>query len=266
MRNRFSLVGFKFPRALLYLSILALSSCAGRSYLLPATSGNDVAYLAKPMASDSIKSKNYISASYAELSLPNTPTTLGMGFVNFHRAHTFKSINLAYGAFGFFGNSANYAESQSSNLNDFSKKYFSGYGLRSSLNFFDTNGNSEFRLLGWENALSIENGSYLRYRNEVSKRNQSDVVASTLRTTYTTGFSSELIFHGKRKPDNHFAFRFFYGFTPRLQSSLTTIDGNEIRVRAFDFSFYFKSGNFFGIFSTGENKGSSNKLTLGYSF
>ena len=52
------------------LSALFLSSCSTPSYFVPAVAGNDIAYLPKPMESDSVKTKNYISASIAGLSLP----------------------------------------------------------------------------------------------------------------------------------------------------------------------------------------------------
>ncbi|MDQ1138797.1 hypothetical protein QE439_000178 [Pedobacter agri] len=55
-------------------SITIFSSCSVVSKLpvfyTPAATSNHMAYLPKPMMADSVKSKNYISASFANNSLP----------------------------------------------------------------------------------------------------------------------------------------------------------------------------------------------------
>ncbi|MES2652649.1 MAG: hypothetical protein V4663_12975 [Bacteroidota bacterium] len=246
---------------------LILSACNTPSYFLPAAVGNDIAYMAKPMHSDSVKAKNHISASYADLSLPYGTGELNMGFLNFHRSHTTKNLNIAYGAFGFAGKTYLDHTYNTKTTRDFKGKTFLGGGLRSSISFYDVSGSTEFRMLGWENALSFENGSYSDFRKAVKSANSVDTISSTLTTIYTTGISSEIIFHAKRNLSNQFGFRLFYGFSPGLRKSLM----NDLKVRehngaAFDFSFYFKTRNIFGVYSTGGNKGYANKLTLGYAF
>ena len=251
---------------LLVLFCLAIYSCNTPSYFLPASLGNDITYLPKPMHSDSIKVKNYVSASYADLELPYATGQLGMGFLNFHRSHTTKSLNIAYGAFGFAGNTYYDKTYNSETTSDFKDKSFWGGGLRSSISFYDISGSTEFRLLGWENALSFENGNYADFRKAVKGFN-TDTVSSTLTTLYTTGISSEIIFHARRNLKNQFGFRLFYGFTPGLRKSLANdLASFSNKGAAIDFSFYFKLRNVYGIYSAGGNKGYSTKLTLGYAF
>lgn len=251
---------------LLTMGCLGLAACNTPSYFLPAAVGNDIAYLAKPMNADSGKVKNYLSTSYANLSLPYGTGELDMGFLNFHRAHTTKTLNIAYGAFGYAGKTYYDKTYNSKTTPDFQGKTFSGGGLRSSISFYDISGNTEFRMLGWENTLSFENGSYADFRKRVKQAN-TDTVSSTLTTLYTTGISSEIIFHARRNIKNQFGFRLFYGFTPGLRNSLINEAANFAnKGAAVDFSFYFKLKNVFGVYSAGGNKGYTGKLTLGYSF
>lgn len=247
--------------------ILFLTACNTPSYFLPAAVGNDITYLPKPMHSDSVKVKNYVSASYADLQLPYGTGELNMGFLNFSRAHTTKNLNIAYGAFGFAGKTY-YDDTYNHKTSvDFKGKTFLGGGLRSSISFYDISGSTEFRMLGWENALSFENGSYADFRKAVKAVKNADTIASTLTTIYTTGISSEIIFHARRNLNNQFGFRLFYGFSPglrnSLQNDLSTFDGKGA---AIDFSVYFKTRSIFLIYNGGGNKGFSGKFTLGYAF
>ncbi len=252
-----------------YIAFISLSivSCNTPSYFLPAVVGNDVAYLPKPMHSDSIKVKNYLSASYAGLSLPYGTGELNMGFLNFHRSHTTKNLNIAYGAFGFAGKTFYDEMYNTKTSGDFKGKTFLGGGLRSSISFYDIAGRTEFRMLGWENVLSFENGSYADFRKSVKAVKSADTIASTLTTIYTTGISSEIIFHSKRNPNNQFGFRLFYGFSPglrnSLQNDLSTLVGKGA---AIDLSYYFKTRSIYAILNVGGNKGYSSKFTLGYAF
>ncbi|MES2419399.1 MAG: hypothetical protein V4541_14530 [Bacteroidota bacterium] len=254
---------------LLYLSgiVALLSSCNVPSYFLPAAPGNDIAYLPKPMSSDTIRVKNYISASYANLELPYATGELNMGFLNFSRAHTTKNLNIAYGAFGFAGKTfhdSGYAKETSVNFNG---KSFLGGGLRTAIGFYDVAGTADFRILSWENALSFENGSYADFRRSLKNQQNADTIVSKLTTIYTTGIASEIIFHARRKPSTQFAFRLFYGFSPGLKRSLANdLAKSQNKGAALDFSFFFKAKNFFGIYSAGGNKGFSSKISLGYAF
>lgn len=248
--------------------IVCINACSTPSYFIPAVTGNDVAYLPKPMGSDSIKTKNYLSASLASLNLPYSTGDLNMGFLNFSRAHTSKHLNIAYGAFGFAGET-NYDNSYNKEImvKGFDGKGFIGGGLRTSIGYYDSAGPVEFRILSWENALSFESGAYADFRKSANALNDPNVVSSTKTTMYTTGGATELIFHSKRNLDNHFAFRLFYGFTPGLNKTLVTDKEHfNRRETALDFTFYFKLNKFYGILSSGGNRGFSNKLSLGYSF
>lgn len=253
-----------------YLSIavlMLLSACSLPTYFLPAAPGNDIAYLPKPMGSDSSKVKNYVSASLAHLSLPYTSGGLDMGFLNYSRAHTTKNLNIAYGAFGFLGSTSIDHSLGKEIPSDFIGKNFSGGGLRTSLGYYDVSGNAEFRILSWENALSWENGSYADFRKAVKSMNNPDTIASTKTTIYTTGLASEIIWHAKRNQNNQFAFRIFYGFTPGLKQSLKDkLNRIEIKESCVDFSFFFKLNKFYGIGGISGTEGLSSKFSLGYTF
>ncbi|RZL44651.1 MAG: hypothetical protein EOP00_19390 [Pedobacter sp.] len=246
---------------------LFLVSCSTPSYFVPAVAGNDVTYLPKPMGSDSINVKNYISGSIGGLILPYSSGDLTMGFLNFSRAHTSKNVNIAYGAFGFAGETNYDTEYNKTNgIPEFDGKGIFGGGLRTSIGYYDNAGNAEFRILSWENALSFESGSYSDFRQKMRELNDPNIVSSKKTTLFTTGGATEIIWHGKKNINNHFAFRLFYGVTPGLNSSLKTQYNLDVNGGAFDFAFYFKLNKFFGILNTGANKGGTSKLSLGYSF
>ncbi|KQC01132.1 hypothetical protein [Pedobacter sp. Hv1] len=248
--------------------VFSISSCSSPSYFIPAATGNDVSYLPKPMGSDSIKTRNYVSASLASLALPYATGDINMGFVNFSRAHTTKHLNIAYGVFGFAGET-NYESGyhKKTTIPEFDGKGLIGGGLRTSIGYYDYAGPVEFRILSWENALSFESGAYADFRKRMNTLNDPNIISSTKTTLYTTGGATEIIFHSKRNLDNHFAFRFFYGFTPGLNQSIkTNFDYQKRRGTYLDFTFYFKLNKFYGILSSGGNRGFSNKLSLGYSF
>jgi len=251
--------------------IILISSCTSVSIYLPAVTGNDIAYLPKPMASDSIKTKNYVSGGIAGLTLPYSTGNLDMGFVNFSRAHTFENLNIAYGAFGYAGLTSYYNNNTKNTTAtataDFDGKGFIGGGLRSSIGFYDASGNTEFRIISWENVLSFEGGGYADFRKKMNALQHPDIVSSTKTTLFTTGGATEIIFHAKKKYANQYALKAFYGFTPGLKNSLQTpYNDYSTRGGAFNFSFYFKLNKFFGILDAGTNRGFSSKFSLGYAF
>ncbi|TKC10373.1 hypothetical protein FA048_09280 [Pedobacter polaris] len=246
---------------------LFFSSCSTPSYFIPAAAGNDVSYLPKPMESDSLKVKNYISASIAALDLPYGTGAVDLGFLNFSRGHTLKNINIAYGAYGFAGATNYDSEYNKTNaVPEFDGKGIFGGGLRTSIGYYDNAGNAEFRILSWENALSFESGNYADFRKKMRNLNDPNIISSTKTTLFTTGGATEIIWHSKRNYNNHFAFRLFYGVTPGLNSSLRNEYNLDVNGGSFDFSFYFKLNKLYGIFNAGANKGATSKLSLGYSF
>lgn len=260
---------FNYALSLFALVTLFLASCSTPSYFVPATAGNDISYLPKPMESDSVKSKNYVSGSIAGLSLPYGTGDINIGFLNFSRGYTFNNINIGYGAYGFAG-STSYDRNFYGNENKvegFVGKGIFGGGLRSSIGYYDNAGNAEFRILSWENSLSFENGNYSKFRKEVYQLNDPDIITSGKTTLYTTGISTEIIWHPKKNINNHYAFRLFYGFTPGLNESFNRgIFEEKPKGGAFNSSFYFKISKFYGIFETGISRGASAKFSLGYSF
>lgn len=256
---------FQFA-SLLLLAIL--QSCSSPSYFLPAVTGNDISYLPKPMEADSVKSKIYLSASIAGMTLPYSSGEVNFGMLNVSRGHTFKYLNFAYGAYGFVGNTSDsYTNKGEKQIPEFDNKNLYGGGLRSSLGFYDTSGNTEFRLLSWENSLSFENGSYANFRKAYSIANNPDVISASKTVLYTTGGASEIIWHSKRNLKNQFAFRIFYGFTAGLTDNLKKSNVEaSVSGRAIDFAFYVKLNKFYGIINTGGNKAFTSKLSLGYAF
>lgn len=255
-------------KLLLYLSSIALfiSSCASKSFYIPAAAGNDISYLPKPMESDSIKVKNYISASLSGVSLPRNTGNIDLGFLNISRGHTFKNFNVAYGIYGFAGQ-ASYDQEFNNGKAELNGKGIYGGGLRSSIGFYDNAGNAEFRIISWDNSLSFENGSYATFRQEMYNLHASNIISSTKNSLYTTGISSEIIWHSKRNWDNHFAFKLFYGKSIGLNKSLENFAaGNTPKGGAFSSSFYIKLKNLFGIVDVNFNKNSGGKLSLGYAF
>ena len=258
----------KYIFRILFLSILVLSSCSSISYFSPAIAGNDLSYLPKPMGSDSIKVKNYISGGIASQMLPYATGDIAMGFLNYNRAHTTKNLNIAYGAFGFAGETM-YDDQFNSKTNavpGFDGKGIFGGGLRTSIGYYDNAGNAEFRILSWENALSFESGSYSDFRAKMKALNDPDIISSTKTTLFTTGAATEIIWHTKRNYNNHFAFRLFYGITPGLNNSLKSQYNLDSKGGSFDLAFYFKLNKLYGIINSGANKGATSKLSLGYSF
>jgi hypothetical protein len=251
---------------LIVVSVLLLNSCSTPSYFVPAIAANDVSYLPKPMGSDSVKTKNYLSASIAGLSLPYGSGDLTMGMVNYSRAHTTKNLTIAYGAFAFAGNAINnVAQNEYNPVPQFDKGFIGG-GLRTSVGYYQRSGNAEFRILSWENALSFEGGGYSELRKQLQDLNDINIISSTKTTVYTTGLATEIIWHPKRNFNNHYAFRLFYGVTPGLNNSLATPYYTHVKGGAFDFAFYFKLNKLYGIINSGTNVGASSKLSLGYSF
>lgn len=253
--------------SLLLLTAFCISSCSTPSYFVPAIAGNDVSYLPKPMGSDSIKVKNYLSASLAGLSLPYSTGDLTMGMLNYSRAHTTKNLNIAYGVFGFAGET-NYDNSynKTNGIPAFDGKGIFGGGLRTSIGYYDNAGNAEFRIISWENALTFESGGYADFRKQMKNSGNPDIVSSSKTTLFTTGGASEIIWHPKKNLNHHYAFRLFYGITPGLNNSLRNQYNESINGGAFDLTFYFKLNKLYGIINSGVNKGASSKLSLGFSF
>lgn len=236
-------------------------------FYTPAATSNHISYLPKPMISDSVKTKNYISGSFSNNSLPYETGEMLMGFINYNRSHVFNKINLSYGGFAYFGGTSRGYENSSRVIDEkFYSKGFHGLGLRTSIGFSEQSGNTEFRVLSWENSLVFEGGDYPSLLKELRSKNDPLIIASNKTTLYTTGGSTEVIWYGKKNRDRQYGFRLFMGATIGLQQNLNYTN-EKITGMASDFSFFLKIKNAYGILSSGTNlMNNSGKITLGYSF
>lgn len=265
-----------FKLLLCSLSIAALHSCTVKQYpgyYLPGALSNGVSYMPRPMEADSTKVKNYISAGISNVMLPYGSGEIIAGNFNFSRGHQSKNFNYAYGAFGYAGS---IAEDTFDDFYDDKKRHFDGLygkgtyggGLRALIGFYDTSNRTEFRILNWENSLTFEGGGYSKFRKQVA--DSINVITTTKNIIYTTGLSSEIIWHSKKRVANQYAFRLFYGFTPGLSNSMvvnTELAERRMRNRVFSLSFYAK---FNKVFLNYEGFGGDNyagaRLSLGYAF
>ncbi len=236
-------------------------------FYTPAAVSNDVSYMPKPMMSDSVKVKNYISGSFSNSVLPYETAEMLTGFVNYNRSHVLKNLNFSYGGFAYFGGtSRGYENSTRKVSEEYYEKGFHGFGLRTSVGFAEQSGNTEFRILNWENSLSFEGGSYAEFRKNVRSKADPLAIAANQTTLFTTGGSTEIIWYGKKNRDRQYGFRLFLGTTVGLQRNIN-YTSEKINGLASDFSFYLKIRNAYGILSSGANKlSNSGKITLGYAF
>lgn len=241
--------------------------------------------MAKPMLSDEKHTQIYTNGSYAVSSSPGRSVDFEMGILNIHRSHTYKSINLSYGIFGYLGNAKFISSKTEANPNDGGypnnfRKSISGLGLRTSIGYqiASDNGNVNFRLINWENSLSTEAGNYADFRKQIYRSGiYSDSHVSDKMTLWTTGLSTEIIWHGKKSNDVQHAFRIFAGGTPglvksfdgNLNYSVFGTDNTNDRIEgsiARSFSYYLKVKHFSFCYELSADVNWANKLSLGYSF
>lgn len=262
------------PKNLFLTASLAstlLASCGVVSKLpvfyTPAATSNHMTYLPKPMMADSVNSKNYISASFSNNNIPFDTGEMLMGFVNYNRSHVIRNINFSYGAFTYFGGTSNgYENAQRVILKNFYDQGFIGLGVRTSIGIAERSGNTEFRIINWDNAIVYEGGGYSSFRKDVRELNDPLSISADQTTMFTTGGSSEVIWQGSRNTDRQYGFRFFIGTTIGLKRNINYTD-EKLNGLASDFSFFIKIRNAYGIISNGTNlRNTSGKVTLGYSF
>ena len=255
---------------------ITLTSCT--SYLTPAILGNNMGYIPKAMGADSIKTLTTVSASYAGSISPSAGTNFSFGMGNISSSHTFKKWNISYGVFGYAGKASggdidNSAENLKNYLPSF-KQSISGAGLRFSTGLYHTlaNGNTEFRYLNFENALSFEGGAYAKFRQEVYSNPIPDYVAVTNRKVlWTTGLSTEVIWRARNDHDIRHAFRFFLGGTPNFANSFRSgvkaydeINGKNSFGWVFNYFLYIK--RFSLSYEMADNVNYAQKISIGYSF
>jgi hypothetical protein len=176
----------------------------------PALYRSDLAYLPKPLSSDSSHHANYVSAaiySGSGAGPSNDDDVLTRGELNIGQGFTFSHFNVGYGVFGTLGDYSNYTDPSGSS--SFSSKFFGAAGGRFSADAFVTLGRVDIRFIGFEIAYSHEFGDYAVYRKEVDV----PYTYTNKRTDLTTlGGTSEVIWHSS-DPNIQFGLRLFMGNT-----------------------------------------------------
>ncbi|AYL96785.1 hypothetical protein [Mucilaginibacter celer] len=187
---------------------ITISSCTDHLYA-PALYHSDIAYLPKPLVSDTAKSSTYISGGIVQDFSPDYSNDLVSGQLNLSRGHAFDHFNLAYGAFGSFGNDHN-RNLQPNGPYYFKNKFFGAVGGRLSGNATISTDKVEYRIIGFEGAYSHEFGDYLNFRRAVTDKPK--FYTDTRADLFTLGATTEMIFKSRRR-GNQFGFRFFWGGT-----------------------------------------------------
>ncbi|WP_343521690.1 hypothetical protein [Pedobacter sp.] len=258
------------------LFLAAFTSCT--SYLTPAILGSNMGYMPKAMGADSIKTFTNISASYAGSISPSTGTDFVFEMANVSRSNTFQKWNISYGGYGYTGRaSGGDIDSRPENLKNYLpsfQKSISGMGLRLSAGLHNTsaNGNTDFRYINIENALSFEGGAYTKFRQEVYGNPIPDYVTVTNRTVlWTTGLSTEVIWRARNEHNIRHAFRLFLGGTPNFASSFRSgvkaydeIHGKNSFGWVFNYFLYVK--RFSLSYELADNVNYAQKISFGYSF
>ncbi|MEO7881370.1 hypothetical protein [Mucilaginibacter sp.] len=156
----------------------------------------------KPHSQDSAKRKIYVAGTLVEQSGANGQGAASSGVLNVYQSHTFKNVNLSYGALAFAGNYSRNETSSSSNStggttnNDVHiSKGFIGYGFNGSLSFYFSNAVCDFRVLGADLVYTKESGDYLAFRRSVY--GQPDILSSPRSEMLTYGIFTEYVFHPK---------------------------------------------------------------------
>ena len=232
--------------------LLVMSACS--HVYAPALYHQDIVYQPKPTSFDAAKTATYISAGLNNYSGVNYTDFLTSGQVNLSRGHAFDNFNVAYGAFGVFGD-YQYSGSNT-DANYFTDKFFGAVGGRFSANAFVTSGNTDVRFIGVEMAYSHEFGDYANYRQVLFNRGGYFVDPRT--DLYTIGLTTEVIFHGKDNGLQH-GIRGFLGTTlghnDLNNSYYTDQNANERFFHNFfpKASYFITFKNYFGTLEFGNN-------------
>ncbi len=176
----------------------------------PALYHEDIAYMPKPASFDTVKAANYISGGLNVYSNTHFNDVAVTGQLNLSRGYVFDNFNVAYGAFGVFGD---YQSDQTNKAapSYFSDKYFEAIGGRFSANAFVSSERTDFRFIGVEMAYSHEFGTYAAYRQYLNTLPGTFVDPRT--DLFTIGLTTEVIFHNRNNSDIEHGFRGFLGTT-----------------------------------------------------
>ena len=193
----------------LFLGAVMFTSCS--QVYSPALYHHDIAYQPKPTSFDTAKSATYISGAFTAYPSADFNNTLVGGQINLSQGYVFNNFNLAYGAFGSFGDYQNGSGVKSS-PSYFTDKFFGAVGGRASANFFTTSDNVDFRIIGIEAAYSHEFGAYANYRQWVNGLNLPNVYVDNRTDLVTLALTTEAIFHNRNNTLTH-GIRGFIGTT-----------------------------------------------------
>ena len=198
----------RFKLLLFLCSLILLFNACSHIYA-PALYHQDIAYQPKRSSFDAKSTQTYASAGLNNYAGTNFTDFLTSGQVNLSQGVRFDNFNIAYGAFGVFGD-YQYSGSKT-DANYFPDKFFGAVGGRFSANAFITDGNIDFRFIGVEMAYSHEFGDYATYRQQLLQRGGYFVDPRT--DLYTVGLTTEVIFHGNRGSNIQHGIRGFIGTT-----------------------------------------------------
>jgi len=238
------------------LSAAAILFASCSKVYTPALYHQDIAYQPKPASFDSIKSRNYASGFINMYTTSNLSDLLISGQANISRGHAFNNFNLAYGAFGVFGDYEN-GIIQKGQPNYFSDKFFGAVGGRASANFFVNSGRTDFRFIGVEMAYSHEFGDYANFRQLV--QSQQGYYVDPRTDLFSIGLTSEILFHNVNNPGFQHGIRVFLGTTvghDPLEGTFYTDQTGEARLFRSIYpkvSYFLTVKQFFGTVETGEN-------------
>ncbi len=222
----------------------------------PALYHQDIAYQPKPASFDSVKSRTYASAGLNTYLNSNLSDLVVSGQVNLSRGYVFNNFNLAYGAFGVFGDYENGAIQQGQ-PNYFTDKFFGAVGGRASANFFINSGRTDFRFIGMEMAYSHEFGDYANFRQSVLS--QPNYYVDPRTELFSIGLTSEVLFHNVNNPSVQHGIRVYLGTTlghNRLEDTYYTDQTAEAKLFRNIYpkaSYFITFKQFFGTFEAGQN-------------
>jgi hypothetical protein len=244
-------------------SLLSILSACSHVYA-PALYHQDIAYQPKPTSFDKSATATYASVGLNNYAGVNYTDFLTSGQVNLSQGIRFDNFNIAYGAFGVFGD-YQYSGSKT-DANYFSDKFFGAVGGRFSANAFVTDGNVDFRFIGVEMAYSHEFGDYANYRQELLNRGGYFVDPRT--NLYTIGLTTEVIFHSMRNSGIQHGIRGFMGTTVGYNDLTDSYYHDETLGEEFFHKFFPKISYFItfkNYFATAE-AGNNLFIRFGYKF
>jgi len=245
-------MNIKNPLTILFVAA-SFASCS--QVYSPALYHHDIAYQPKPTSFDTAKSATYISGAFAAFPSADFNNTLVGGQINLSRGHVFDKFNVAYGAFGSFGDYQNGSGDKASPTY-FTDKFFGAVGGRVSANFFTTSDNVDFRFIGIEAAYSHEFGAYANYRQRVNSLGLSNVYVDSRTDLLTLALTTEAIFHNRNNTLTH-GIRGFLGTTlgsNPLNGTFYSSDTPQERFFRDIFpgaSYFIKYKNYFGTAEIG---------------